>query len=30
MGIANDQLIKFGIDALTSLLTILNKVTNTF
>lgn len=29
MGIANDQLIKFGIDALTSLLTILNKVTNT-
>lgn len=29
MGIANDQLIKFGIDALTSFLTILNKVTNT-
>ena len=29
MGIVNDQLIKFGIDALTSLLTILNKVTNT-
>ena len=29
MGIVNDQLIKFGIDALTSLLTILNKITNT-
>ncbi len=29
MGIVNDQLIKFSIDTLTSLLTILNKITNT-